>query len=1051
MAYFCSRNNLKFLTIMNKLYTLIIAFIALLGSGSVSAQDVTTGLVRLKSGRTSWYLASSKSGSPSTAVNKASDLAQVWILEADGAGYTLRSANTAEYLQTTMTTTAIGKATLYIRKSPNATATKALFNVSAKSDTSGDFLNTNADQHKLFKYSMDAGCDWYIEKAESFTEDQVKQHFAELTGYASQLTDGKYYRLISYYGRVMSDAMQLGGDITTRDADPDNLAQYWQLHADGSGWRLQNVLTQRFLQRQTQTSHPYNTTTQERIDQFNLNVTFNIKAVESKWDYKWTIAAGNDAAGLHDASTQGHNVVLWSTNADASVWSFQEAELSQEVIDQARAGQMAFTDLVANKAAIQASLDNLFDDKACTTLKAGIQALTDDALAANADFAALPEALKAMVLKVKNDTWQQFTNGDYTAGYEKMFRIYDYKIYSNHQDMAWATGMGYAYGKLSGPTGIVANPGDIIYIYADANAKTGSVLQLEAVGTDGVPGDRRTGEVTTLRQGLNLFQFSEQKMLYIFHQLTSTSAKLANFPDIKVHIEGGQLNGYWDATRGMTNADWKNLQKNLLNSCPVINLKTEHLVFAMNAALVKKCEPNEMEGLMRIWEQIPVNEDRYMGLDEFDGRLRNIWNVFSIDYNYMFATTYGTYYNESTLSQIMNYNAMRQFGSLWGPSHEMGHNRQAAINVIGTTESSNNTFSNINTFEQGVGTMRCQWPVDIFNDLAKQKPWLGRDIWGTTRMFAQLYLYFHVQHHDDNFFPNLFKKMRANPIDKGTWNASATFQYVEDGQTKTGTGANIASGAKDYLHLAKMICDVAKADLSEFFEAYGMFEPVSKYHVGDYNNYIVTTTQSQINSAKTYMQRYVKKLGNIMFIDDHVLPHEPIIDNIFEGKPQNSRFRTQNTQQLVATASLKTKNGFEYVGDGGDYALFTADATPSTDDYYVLTNGKKTIEFKGTNWAGHKFYDADGNLIFATNEKKVTLPKRVTDLGIDNVTVVTANYDMTDTPCTDTKPGSEVAIRDITTDAAAARGDVYDVTGRRVSDMKRAGLYIVGGKKVLVK
>ena len=1037
---------------MNKIYTFITTMLMLLGSTAIAAQDFATGLVRIKSGRTSWYLSSATSGKPTTAANKASDLAQTWILEADGAGYIVRSANTAEYLQTAMTTTAAGKATLYVRKSPNATSSKALFNISASSAFSGDFLNTN-DSHNLFKYSMDAGCDWYIEPSEAFTEEQVKQHFAELTGYASELQEGKYYRIVSYYGRVMTDVGQLGGDVSTRDADPDNIAQYWTLKADGAGWRIQNVLTERYMQRQTQTSHPYTTTTQERIDQFNLAVTFNIKPIESKWESKWTIAAGNDAAGLHDASSQGHNVVLWSTNADASVWAFQEADLSQEAIDAARGGQNAYNDLVANKAAIQATLDNLFDDKACTTLKADVAALTDEALAANADFAALPADMQAMVLKVKNDTWQQYTNTStgYTAGYEKMFRIYDYQVYSNYSDMASNANAGtsYLFGRLSGPTGIVANPGDIIYIYCASGAKTGCTLSLEAVGTDGVAGNHATGEVTRLNAGLNLFQFSEQKMLYIFHQLNSTARQLADYPAITVHIEGGQLNGYWDATRGMTNADWKLLQQQLLKA-PFVNLKTKHLVFQMDTPLVTAAEPNEMEGLMRIWEAIPTNEDRYMGLEDLEGRNNCIWNCFSGASSYMHATTYGTWYSEGTISTIMNYNNMRQPGALWGPSHEMGHNRQAVINVVGTTESSNNTFSNINTFEQGIQTTRRELPVDVFAELAKQVPWNSRGIWNTTSMFCQLYLYFHVQHHDDNFYPNLFRKMRANPIDKGTWSGSATYQYVENGQTKTGTGANITSGAKDYLHLAKMICDVAKADLSELFEAYGMFEPVSKLHVGDYANYLVTTTQSQINSAKTYMRRYDKKLGNIMFIDDHVLPHEPITDNIFEGKPQNTRYRVQNFLQLVTTSAKKSKSGFEYVGDGGDYALYTADATPSDDDYYKLTNSKKTIEFMGTNWAGHKFYDADGNLIYATNEKKVTLPKRVTDIGIDNVTVVTANYDMTDTPCTDTKP--VVGIRDVATgQAVRSASEAYDLTGRRVSDMQRPGLYVVGGKKVLIK
>ena len=91
-----------------------------------------------------------------------------------------------------------------------------------------------------------------------------------------------------------------------------------------------------------------------------------------------------------------------------------------------------------NKTKLQTNLNNLFEDKACTTLKADIQALTDEALAGNEDFAALNADMKQMVLKVKNNTWQQFTNKStgYTADYEKFFRVADYGIYSHDEEMA---------------------------------------------------------------------------------------------------------------------------------------------------------------------------------------------------------------------------------------------------------------------------------------------------------------------------------------------------------------------------------------------------------------------------------------------------------------------------------------------------------------------------------------------------------------------------------------------------------------------------------------
>ena len=1012
------------------------------GGQTIHAQDITTGLVRVKSNRTSYYLSSSSAGSVTTAANNnQSNYSQIWILLQNGSGYTLRSANTGEYLQATMTTVSSGKATLYIRKSPNATASKALINISAKSDFSGDFLNTN-DSHNLFKYSFDAGCDWTIEVSTKYTEDEIKQHLASKTGFVGELSEGKYYRVISFYGRAMIDTEAVGGDMSTQPIDANDISQYWTLIKDGDKWKFENVLTQRLLLKQTTTSAPFHTTTKENATKFNLSVSSVVMQLPGDgWDYTWTINFPDDSRGLHDSESQGHNVVLWSTNAAASVWQFQECEVSQQAIDDARAklsdlddAIARYNELVKQKTALQNALNALFTDQACTTLKDEIAALSDEALAANENYAALPEEIQSTVLKVKNNTWKRYSDGDYTADYERFFRVADYKVYSNYAYMSGSKGftMSNNFGRLSGPTGIVANKGDIICIYVGETPNSRCSLMVEAVSTDGAAGSHATGSQTQLKKGLNLLQYTEQKMLYILYQIKEevTQAyylKLSTYPDIKVHIEGGALNGYWDATRGMTNADWKLLQKDLLKAAPYLNLKTKHLVFQMDADLVKAAEPNEMEGLMRIWDTIVENEDRYMGVEDFEGKYNNIWNAYSGASSYMHATTYGTWYTESTISTIMNYKTMSTGGgNLWGPSHEIGHNHQGSINVIGTTESSNNLFSNINTFESGILNSRRYYPHQNFSYMLDGTPWLERNIWMTTGMFFQLYLYFHVQGHDPEFYPNLFRQMRKKPINK--WSGP-------------GNGGPTSYGKDDYLHLAKMICDVAQADLSEFFEAYGMFIPVDMLHVGDYSNYDVTTTQADIDAAKKYMQKYEKKLGNIMFIDDRVIQKAADPDNIFGCVPAADGKKRANDEYPYLMSSATAS----YVG--GDYESFTADATPVTDDWYRVSG--TTITFQGTkNYAGHKFYDADGKLIWATNKRSDTLPASIRKIGLDNVTIMTANYDMTDTPCTNSKPD---AITTIAADGKGVQGTViYDLTGRRVEHATR-GLYIINGKKVIVK
>ncbi len=946
------------------------------------------GLVRLHNKRVSTsYLTTNDADLAKGAAKATSGLGQVWILEESSEGYTLRSANTGQYLQSDFATPAAGAAVLYIQFSPNNTGTEAYCNISSKDDFSGSScLNLGNDGTTLHKwsYSGDAGSDWAIELVEDVSEEDVRMNLNDAKGYVSALEDGAYYHIVSFsYGRYMTEADNV---LKGLEADATNYSQCWKVTKSSTGYNFQNVVSQKYVQPQYNTSEAY-------VTGDNVATLFATR-VSDKWEYKWVITDySGGSQGLHTSSSQGYSVVHWSTSAAASEWAFVKVELTDEEIEAARSTYQEFQVLQANVSTYQTYLDNLFADKACTTLKSEIQALSDDALAENADYAALNADMKAMVLKVKNDTWQQYTNTatGYSAGYEKFFRIADYKVYSNYQDMANGENftMSNAFGKLSGPTGIVANSGNIIYIYVDEAPSSDCTLQLEAVSTNGVPGGNQTGVVTDLHQGLNVYMSNQQVMLYIFYQLNDTKKYLADYDDMKIHIEGGQLNGYWDATRGMTNADWVLLQRLLLKSSPVLNLKTEHLVFCMDASLVKQSEPSEMEGLMRIWDRIPVNEERYMGVEDFEGRFNNIWNVFSVNYNYMYASTYGTYYNNSTLGTVMNCAKMRSAGNIWGPSHEIGHNHQATINVVGTTESSNNMFSNINRFEQGIQTTRRQLPPDVFNDLANGTTWVQRNIWNTTSMFFQLYLYFHGQHHDDQFLPNLFRAMRANPLVKRSgWDS--TTEFVDGGETKT--GANITYGKLDYLHLAKTICDVAQADLSEFFEAYGMFVPADKVFVGDYANYLVTTTQDDIDAAKKYMQRYPKKLGNIMFIDDHVVVHEADPDNIFEGDVPANGLRINDTGQHD-----ELSNGYP-VGDVGDYTSYDGHEEYDVDkDYFTISSGK--VIFKGSGYIGHKFYDLDGNLLWATNAKTSPMPTILKNMDPTEYVVVAAQQNMTDVPC----------------------------------------------------
>ena len=932
------------------------------------------GLVRITNRRSSTANLTDNGTKTLGASADANNLQQVWILQKNNKSYTLRNGSTGRYLSSTdnyRSPSATAKM-LYIQYSPNNSGNSSYVNISDKSDFSGSScLNLTGNGVDLYKWSYqgDSGSDWSITAVENFTLEQVLDDLLAKSPYKTPEV-GKYYRIRNMgYDTYMNE--DFGSNALSCEAKAEEkLSQYWTLVAASSGkYHLQNLCTQRYIVRQNGAlSKQYKTQTNTPTTGFSLTRNSD----DTNWLY-YIVDNGNVA--LHcDAQSA---VVGWYTdNIPGSTWGFEEAELTDEFIENGRSGLVAYEELKTKLTTYKSALNRLFKDAACTELNDEIQALSDDALAENEDFKTLNADMQTMILKVKNNTWESCTGSDgYSRDFEKFFRVRDdYQIYSNYQKMAGNAycGMSNSFGKLSGPTGICGNAGDIIYLYVDKEPSSNCTLQVEVIADSESPGDHQTGATTDLHKGLNAIILSKKSTIYIFYQLNDADKSLANYSDMKIHIEGGQVQGYWDATRGMTNADWLLLREKMLNKSNILNLKCKRLVFVMNNSLVQKAisADNNMEGLLRVWNTMLQNEEDLMGFQEkVAGKFNNIWNCFSINHSYMYATTYGTYYENSTLSTVMSYKALTETGggALWGPSHEMGHNHQACINGVGSTETSNNLFSNVNVYLHGVSTSRGDAAETCFSDFAADKSWLQRGTWAQARFYYQLYLYYHASGRNPNFYPKLFTLLRQSPINKGTWDDSLVADSDGDGVNDV-KGGYKSYGKNDYLHIAKKMCDAAGEDLSEFFEAYGMFIPVKDMYVGDYSNYWVTTTQADINAAKKYMQRY-PKAGNIIFIEDRIKQSPSVADGPLEGKPK-SKYRVPISDEDC--------NQIGKHGDVGQYSDYVDDYV--TDGYYYVTSGTSantTYKITGTGAVGFKVYDKDGKLIYLSNKKSFTPPTAV--------------------------------------------------------------------------
>ena len=905
-------------------------------------------------------------------------LQQVWILDKKGDGYTLRNGSTGRYLAAddNFRSPSSTAKTLYIQYSPNNSNNSTYINVAEKSDFSGSVcLNLNGST--LYKWTCqgDIGSDWNISLVENYSLEEVEAGLLSQSEFREPEV-GKYYRIRNMgYNTYMNEDFS-NNSISCEGVNADKLSQYWTLVASGTAGKyfLQNLCTERYITRQGGTlSTQYKTQTNKPNAGYGITRTSDVTNM-----LFYIIDSGS--VGLHSAANS--NVVGWyTTDIAGSTWGFEEAELTDEFIQEGRSNLQNYSDLKSRIGTYKAALANLFKDNACTELKEEIQALSDEALAENDDFKILNADIQAMILKVKNNTWQSYTSstGYKREGFEKFFRIRDdYQVYSHYQQMSGNkyAGMSYSFGKLSGPTGIVGKAGDIIYIYLDEEPSADCTLEAEVVVDSDSPGDHQTGTTTSLHAGLNTILLSNPSTLYIFYQLNNPEKYLANYPNVKIHIEGGELQGYFDYTRGMTNEDWTLLYEKMLDKSKVVNFKCDRIVFAMLGSLVKNAigAKGEVEGLMRVWNNFVECEEDLMGFKEdLQGRFRNIWNAFSVNHGYMYASTYGTYYSDGTIGTIMNYNTITASGgAIWGPSHEIGHNHQACFNIVGATEVSNNLFSNVNVFLHGVSTTRGTKVNDTLEDFARGKGWFGMDIWEQTRFYFQLYLYFHAQGHKPDFYPTLFKMLRNSPIQK----RSSTYDSSLANENGV-VGGYISYGKDDYLHMAKKMCDAAQLDLSELFEVNGMFVPYEKFYVGDYGDYWVTTTEKDIEEAKAYMSRY-PKAPSICFIDDRIKPSPAIFDGPFEGRPKG--------ENRIAYDDGEVPIGYADVGQWSDYV----DEYQTNGYCYTTTTsqGTTTYSITGTGAIGYKVYDKDGKLVYLSNKNKIVFPSYVQSKIKDGFTIV---------------------------------------------------------------
>ena len=798
-----------------------------------------------------------------------------------------------------------------------------------------------------------------------------------LTTFAmAQVEDGKVYRIVSSkYGTVVSESPIKSTLSCTPKGDEKSYQEMWKFTATDDGrFTIQNVYTQRYMQYAAGKNVQWKTGLSETQFAVTENATL-------KKNYNIDLTAGRNW-GMHcDGSS---NIVPWSYGPEegkvtGTEWIFEEVTITAEEMAAAHVEYQYFITTLNNASTIKATVEKLFEDKACTTLKAEYAAMSDDKLVAA--MAGVPTDLQQAVLKIKNNTW---------AAREKEFRVYDYKPYSEPEewnDILYTR----LYSPIDNPTGInSSNNKSYIYVFVD-EIPEGTYITLREIS-----GTHYFGNDTPLKEGLNIIPATITNGVHYIRYICDTHTgfdgpsktgpkKLADYPAVKIHIEGGYVNGFWSKERGHTNEDWAYMQQNMFKNPAAIQAKGKYSLLSFRKAEFLAACPVKITELVSLWDFWNETQQKFMALDKYYDYFNNLQLAMSDDTGFMDAGNHRTHYNNNTLNTICNYDLLlADAGSTWGPNHEIGHNNQYVYEIVGTSEVSNNGFANMVTFEQGTHTSRGNNLNNQILDFENKVPYVlrgeglyGSKLFSMTRMYFQLFLYAHAAGKCPDFYPRLHEKLRYDRLIG--WSVSSWDEMDENGFYK-----NSVNALNDQLKFAEACCEILQMDLSEFFEAWGFFFPFKNGFVGDYGHHWVYLLEEDAKASKARMQKYEKKGGHLMFLEDRIRPSKRKVSPFCDGTGYRESYADWEGER---------------VGDVGDFGQWMdyIDETVKAQGYYYAVSKNKVIikEAEGASGAlGFKLYNADTNeLLTFTNRKEMIIPVSASNA---NLKIVAAQADGTD-------------------------------------------------------
>lgn len=477
---------------------------------------------------------------------------------------------------------------------------------------------------------------------------------------------------------------------------------------------------------------------------------------------------------------------------------------------------------------------NLFGDELYSTISATTKAKDVDKI----DNPLVRNALKEMANK----------------SYISEYRVQNYKNYLRPSTLARELKTG-AYSQFENPTGIFFSKGEEIAVIV-GNYADSVKIRISDFGKEGGDSSYK------LEKGINIITPQNSGNGYIQYFSDNRSAKIE---DVKIHILGGKINGYFDVKKH-TNEDWKALLDR--EASTILDIVGERVQLIYTKESLKKYSPDNGVELISAYDSIMTIQHEIMGLNKYKRVPENhilgrvIWR------GYMHADHLGAAFHDETMKWVANVERLK--ADPWAVAHEFGHVNQVRpwMKWTGTTEVTNNIFSSwtkylfnpenpmlekekkkdydgdivggrITSYMESAFIKKYQWltqPGPDRWDRKNERDW-GGDHFVKLVPLWQLQLYHVVAGKGNSWYqPDFYADIYIRAIDNEMEPKDA---------------------AEAQLNFVKQACDATQTDLTDFFEKSGILAPIDLW-VDDYTCSQMTITASDVENVKKYASKYKK-------------------------------------------------------------------------------------------------------------------------------------------------------------------------------------------------